>query len=119
MWKKRRNEALEGLDDEISDHIERETEINIARGMSRDEARRQARIAFGSVALAQEDARAAWTWVWLEQARQDLRFGARILTNSPGISVTAAVLIALVIGINTTIFSMINGLVTQPAPYPH
>src|SRR4029434_307885 len=116
MWKKRRNEALEGLDDEIRDHIDRETEINIARGMSRDEARRQARIAFGSVALAQEDARAAWTWVWLEQARQDLRFGARILTNSPGISVTAAVLIALVIGINTTIFSMVNGLVTQPAP---
>ena len=116
MWSKRRNQALDGLDDEIRDHIERETEINIARGMTPDEARRQARLAFGNVTLAQEDARAAWTWTWLEQARQDLRFGARILTNSPGISVTAAVLIALVIGINTTIFSMINGLVTQPAP---
>ena len=116
MWSRRRNQALDGLDDEIRDHIERETEINIARGMTPDEARRQARLAFGNVTLVQEDARAAWTWTWLEQARQDLRFGARILKNSPGSSVTAAVLIALVIGINTTIFSMMNALVTQPAP---
>ena len=116
MWSRRRNQALDGLDDEIRDHIERETEINIARGMTPDEARRQARLAFGNVTLVQEDARAAWTWTWLEQARQDLRFGARILKNSPGLSVTAAVLIALVIGINTTIYSMINALVTQPAP---
>ena len=104
MWSRRRNQALDGLDDEIRDHIERETEINIARGMTPDEARRQARLAFGNVTLVQEDARAAWTWTWLEQARQDLRFGARILKNSPGLSVTAAVLIALVIGINTTIY---------------
>jgi predicted permease len=117
MWRRRRqHQALEGLDDEIREHLERETEINIARGMLPDEARRQARLAFGSVALAQEDARAAWTWAWLEQARQDLRFGARILKSSPGLSVTAAVLIALVIGINTTIFSMVNALVTRPAP---
>jgi putative ABC transport system permease protein len=116
MWNRRRNQALDGLDDEIRDHIERETEINIARGMSPDEARRQARIAFGSVALVHEDARAAWSWSWVEQAGQDLRFGARILKNSPGLSVTAAVLIALVVGINTTIFSMVNALVTQPAP---
>ena len=90
MWK-RRNDGLDGLEDEIRDHIERETEINIARGMSPEEARRQARLAFGNVALVQEDARAAWVWTSLEQLRQDLRFGARILTNSPGLSVTAAV----------------------------
>jgi predicted permease len=115
MWNRRRNQALSGLDDEIRDHIERETEINIARGMSPDEALRQARIAFGSVVLVQEDSRAAWSWSWLERARQDLRFGMRILKNSPGLSLTAAILIALVIGINTTIFSMVNALVTQPA----
>ncbi|HVQ14649.1 MAG TPA: ABC transporter permease, partial [Vicinamibacterales bacterium] len=116
MWNRRRNQALDGLEDEIRDHVERETEINIARGMSPDEARRQALIAFGNVALVREDAQSAWTWTWLELARQDLRFGARILTNSPGLSLTAAVLIALVIGINTTIFSMVNTLVTRPAP---
>jgi hypothetical protein len=116
MWRRRRNQALEGLDDEIRDHLERETEINIARGMSPAEARRQALLAFGNVTLVQEDTRAAWTWSWLEQARQDLHFGARILKNSPGLSFTAALLIALVIGINTTIFSMVNALVTRPAP---
>ncbi len=115
MWRIRRK-ALDGLDDEIRDHLEREVEINVARGMSPDEARRQAHIAFGNVALVQEDARAAWTWSWLEQLRQDLRFGARILTSSPGVSLTAAVLIALVIGINTTIFSMVDTMVTRPAP---
>jgi predicted permease len=115
MWKIRRK-ALDGLDDEIADHIEREVEVNIARGMSPEEARRQARLAFGNVALVQEDARAAWAWSWLEQLRQDLRFGARILKNSPGLSLTAAVLIALVIGINTTVFTMVNALVTRPAP---
>jgi hypothetical protein len=107
MWKIRRK-ALDGLDAEIADHIEREVEVNIARGMSPAQARRQARIAFGNVALVQEDARSAWTWSWLETLRQDLRFGARILKNSPGLSLTAAVLIALVIGINTTIYSMVN-----------
>jgi putative ABC transport system permease protein len=116
MWRKRRNEALDGLEDEIRDHLERETEINIARGMSPDEARRVARLNFGNVVLVQEDARAAWTGTWLEQMRQDLRFGVRILTNSPGLSLTAATLIALVIGINTTIFSMLNAMVIRPAP---
>ncbi len=52
----------------------------------------------------------------LEQVLQDLRFGARILTRSPGLSATAAILIALVVGINTTIFSMVNGIVRRPAP---
>ncbi len=115
MWNRRRK-ALDSLDDEIAQHIEREVEVNIARGMSPEEARRQARIAFGNVALVQEDARAAWTWSWLETLRQDLRFGARILKNSPGLSLTAAVLVALVIGINTTIYSMVNTMVTRPAP---
>ena len=116
MWRKHRRDALDGLDDEIRDHLERETEINIARGMAPEEARRQACLAFGNVALVHEDARAAWTWAWFEQARQDLRFGAPILKNSPAVSFTAAVLIALVIGINTTIFSMVNAMVTRPAP---
>ena len=55
MWKIRRK-ALDGLDEEIADHIEREVEQHIARGMSPEEARRQARVAFGNVALVQEEA---------------------------------------------------------------
>src|SRR5262245_3585271 len=115
-WFGRRRDPLEGLDEEIRDHIEHEVETNLARGMTSDEARRQAHLAFGNVAVVQEDTRAVWSWVWLEQARQDIRVGARILVNSPAVSLTAATLIALVVGINTTIFSVVNSMVTKPAP---
>ena len=78
-----RRRALKGLDEEIHDHIDREVEVNIAQGMSPDEARRQARLAFGNVTLVQEDARAAWTIRALEQSRQDVRYAlapsARVL----------------------------------------
>ena len=104
------------LDEELRDHVERQIEANIQGGMAPDEARRQALIQFGNVPLVKEDTRAVWTRVGFEQVLQDLRFGARILTRSPGLSATAAILIALVIGINTTIFSMVNGMVRRPAP---
>ena len=104
------------LDDELRYHVERQIELNVQNGMAPDEARRQALLQFGNVPLVTEDTRAVWTRVGLEQFLQDLRFGARILTKSPGLSATAAILIALVIGINTTIFSMVNGMVRRPAP---
>ena len=116
MWRRHRRKRWMGS-------TMRSGNTSIARPISTSRAvcrqmrpRRQVRLAFGNVALVQEDARAAWTWGWFEQMRQDLRFGACILTNSRGLSFTAAVLIALVIGINTTIFSMVNSLVTCPAP---
>ena len=108
--------ALEGLEDEIRHHLEHEIELNIARGMSPDEARRQALIRFGNVTLVEEDTRAVWAWRWVDGAWQDLRVGARILINAPAVSATAATLIALVVGINTMIFSVVNTLVTRPAP---
>jgi macrolide transport system ATP-binding/permease protein len=114
MW--RRRNADRDLDEELQYHVEQQTELNRRGGMSPEEARRQALLQFGNVPLVKEDTRAVWTRVGLEQVLQDLRFGARILTKSPGLSVTAAILIALVIGINTTIFSMVNGMVRRPAP---
>ena len=104
------------LDEELRYHVEQQTEVNVRAGMSPEEARRQALLQFGNVPLVKEDTRAVWTRVGLEQLLQDLRFGARILTKSPGLSATAAILIALVIGINTTIFSMVNSMVRRPAP---
>jgi predicted permease len=112
----RRRRALDGLEDEIRNHLEHEVEINIARGMSAVDARRQALIRFGNVTRVQEDTRAVWAWGWLDRMWQDARVGARILINSPALSITAATLIALVVGVNTTIFSVVNGLVTRPAP---
>ena len=111
-----RRRALDGLDEDIKDHLDRETEDNIGRGMSPDEARRQAVLKFGNVAIVTEDTRRVWTWTAVEQLLADLGSGVRILTRSPGVSVTAIALIALVIGGNTIIFSMVHGLLTKPAP---
>ena len=114
MW--RRTHRDDDVDEELRYHVEQQTEVNVRAGMSAEEARRQALLQFGNVPLVKEDTRAVWTWARLEQVLQDLRFGARILTRSPGLSATAAILIALVVGINTTIFSMVNSMVRRPAP---
>jgi predicted permease len=114
MWRRRNRDR--DLDEELGYHLERQIELNIRSGLSPDEARRQALLQFGNVPLIKEDTRAVWTRVGLEQLLQDLRVGARILTKSPGLSATSAILIALVVGINTTIFSMVNGMVRRPAP---
>ena len=78
----RRKRALDGLDQDIHNHLERETQDNIERGMAPQEARRQARLKFGNVALAKEDTRRVWVSAWLDEARQDLSYAARILRKS-------------------------------------
>ena len=80
----RRKRALDGLDQDIHNHIARETQDNIERGMAPQEARRQARLKFGNVALAKEDTRRVWVSAWLDQLRQDLRYAARTLRKSRG-----------------------------------
>jgi hypothetical protein len=76
---KRARRALDGLDDDIRDHIDRETQDNIDRGMAPAEARRQAMLAFGNVALTKEDVRAVWRWQWIEQLLLDGRYAVRSL----------------------------------------
>jgi hypothetical protein len=76
------------LDEELRYHVERQIELNERNGMTPEEARRQALLQFGNVPLVKEDTRAVWTRGGLEQFLQDLRFGARILTQSPGLSAT-------------------------------
>ncbi len=107
------------LDDELRFHVAQEVERRIAGGRSRAEAERTARIALGSTALVKERTRAVWVWTALEQLAQDLRFGFRILTKSPGFSATAILLVALVIGGNATIFSMAHGILAKPSPGVH
>src|SRR5689334_16166665 len=114
MW--RRTSRERDLDEELRYHVERQIELNVQSGMAPEQARRQALLQFGNVPLVKEDTRAVWTRAGVEQFLQDVRFGARILTRSPGLSATAAILIALVIGINTTIFSAVNSTLRRPAP---
>ena len=75
----KRRHVLDTLDDDIRDHIERETRENLERGMAPDEARRQAVLRFGNVALVTEDTRAVWGWQLVEQLAQDSWYAIRIL----------------------------------------
>jgi macrolide transport system ATP-binding/permease protein len=115
---RRRKRMLAELEQDIRDHLERETEDNIDRGMSPEDARLAALRKFGNVARVKEQTWEVWNVVWLEQLFQDVRFGVRTLLRSPGLTVAAVTAIALGIGINVGIFSVLNGLALRLLPVP-
>ncbi len=104
------------LDAELADHMRRETEANIRRGMSPAEASRTARVDFGAVQRYKEEARDARGLVWLETLRNDLRFAVRMLRKSPLFTGTVVMTLALGIGLNTAVFSAIDATLLRPLP---
>jgi putative ABC transport system permease protein len=114
-----RKDAVErALDDELRFSVEILTEEKMRAGLSPSEARRRALIELGGVDQVKEEVRSVRVGRWLEDLSKDVRFGLRLLLRNPGFTVVAVITLALGIGANTAVFSVVNAVVIRPLHYP-
>jgi predicted permease len=113
----RKSELDSDLNAEVMSHIEMATEENVRRGLPPDEARRQAMVRFGGVQQARERQREERGLPWLEILMQDLRYTGRTLLRDRGFAVVAVLILALGIGANIAVFSVVNTLLLRPLPF--
>lgn len=114
----RRDVVEQDFSEEIRFHLDMETEANLRRGMSPEEARRAARLAFGGIERVREEHRDARGTRLLEDALADLRYAARWLARRPGFALSAILTLALGVGGATAVVCVVDGVLLRPLPYP-
>jgi putative ABC transport system permease protein len=107
------------IDRDIRDHIDMETRENIERGMAPPDARAAALRKFGNPLRIAEDTRAVWRSEWVERLLQDTRYTLRGLRRNPVLAAIVILTLALGIGLNTAVFSVVNAVLIEPLHYPH
>ncbi len=112
-----RGPAASQLDDELSFHLDRQVAENIAAGMTPAQARAAALRSFGNTALLRDQTRATWNWSSLESLLRDIRYSVRTLVRTPGFALIAILVMALGIGANVALFTIVHSVLLKPLPF--
>src|SRR3984885_15487946 len=113
-----RRRLFDDLSVSIREHLDEKIDERMEGGMTRKEAEQAARREFGNVALIEQRSREVWIWTRLESFLADLKLVFRRLRKSPGFAITVLLTLAIGIGANTAVFSVVSSVLLKPLPYP-